>query len=149
MAEFARIDALEERPPDAAELAFDFSLRGDPRRFSRCYAVRSAAARAAVVDDELHRGPATLAADETIPAFGPAFDIPPAAVMFGALDPSLVPPASVSAARARADYRAPHGWHAAMAKEIKRVEGFRAWSLVPMSNYWDDTRTYPGRTSIG
>ncbi len=78
-----------------------------------------------------------------------ADDISPAAVMFGTSDPLLVPPASVSATRARADYRAPHGWHAAMAKEIKRVEGFNAWLLVPMSQYWDDTRIYPGRTSIG
>ena len=33
------------------------------------------------------------------------------------------------------DFRAPGGWYDAMAKEVKRVESFAAWRLVPISEY--------------
>ena len=44
------------------------------------------------------------------------------------------PPSSVAAARRLPDFDAPHGWRAAITKEITRVEGFNAWSLVRASD---------------
>jgi hypothetical protein len=36
-----------------------------------------------------------------------------------------------------------------MCKEVRRVEGFKAWELVPFSEFWKVQREYPGRASIG
>ena len=58
-------------------------------------------------------------------------------------DPRLVPPVSVAAARRLPNYGAPHGWKAAMTKEVRRVEGFNAWELVRFSEYWKIQRAYP------
>jgi hypothetical protein len=43
------------------------------------------------------------------------------------------PPSSVAAARRLPDFAAPHGWRDAITKEVRRVEGFRAWALAPAS----------------
>ncbi len=52
-------------------------------------------------------------------------------------------------ARARPDFEAPHRWRAAMAKEVRRVESFKAWTLVPFSDFRRDLRERgPDCTSI-
>jgi hypothetical protein len=45
-------------------------------------------------------------------------------------DPRLIPPINVRAVRMRPDYEVRHGRRDAMAKEVRRVEGFEAWHLV-------------------
>jgi hypothetical protein len=64
-------------------------------------------------------------------------------------DPRLIPPVSVSAARRLPDYAKPHGWKAAMSKEVARVEKFGAWRVVRYQEYRAMSKRYPGRTSIG
>ena len=91
---------------------------------------------------------------ESIPPFGEAYDIEPIVAMVvgngvkQGTDPRLVPPVSVAAARRRPDYGAPHGWKAAMTKEVRRVEGFNAWELVRFSEYWKVQRAYPNRVRV-
>jgi hypothetical protein len=59
-------------------------------------------------------------------------------------------PPSVTAARALPDFDAPHGWRAAIGKEIARVEGFRAWRLATAEEVREDRRLYgDARVSIG
>ena len=105
--------------------------------------------------------------DDIIRPFGPAFDIPPAAVIFAALgprdpgfvppetlppaapavvprgiDPRLIPPVNIRAARLRSDWEGEFGWFAAMRKEVNRVAGFKAWRLVPLAHMRDAQREY-------
>ena len=109
------------------------------------------AARNAVLDDERARGAteAAFVGEQAVPAFGEGYDIRPSTVMFGASDHAAVPPRSVAAAKLLPDYAAPHGWQQSITKEVRRVEGFKAWQLVPMTQYWDELRMYPNRVSIG
>jgi len=164
--ELDRLDGLEEVP--TAHLAgSDFlgaPLEGfaDPRRSVPAYTRAEAAARAGVATD--YGDLSDL--EGVVPAFGPAFDIPPAAVIFAAsgprdddvppdmrppllpgaaprgVDPRLVPPVNIRAARLRDDYRGEFGWEAAMRKEVNRVCGFKAWRLVSISHMRDAQRRY-------
>ena len=48
------------------------------------------------------------------------------------------------------DFDAPHGWRAAIGKEIARVESFRAWRLASAEEVREDRRLYgDARVSIG
>ena len=58
-------------------------------------------------------------------------------------------PTSVTNAEGRDDYGGDHGWQASLQKEIKRVEGFRAWELVSAQELQDAKRLYLERVSIG
>ena len=114
-------------------------MAGDQRRLTRRYA-----------EGEPGRGYRRWASpEEMVPAFCGAFDIAPVTVMFGESDLDMAPPKSVAAARRLPDYAAPHGWKQAITKEVRRVEGFKAWSIVPMTQYWAETRLYTGKVSIG
>jgi len=160
-AELRRILALDEGPPlvdaDTADSVrveaqhfaeYDHGPVTDGRRYTARYAEGARAAREAVLDDELSRADSAWG-DQAVPAFGDGYDIRPSTVMFGASDYAAVPPRSVAAAELRPDYAAPHGWKQAITKEVRRVEGFGAWQLVPMAHYWDELRTHPKRVSIG
>jgi len=171
VAELRRIEALDEQPTIVAG-AFerdpkDWTARGTPR-----YLACAARVRAAVMSDEedrSKRAPVWHPEDAGEAPFSEAFDLTPAAIGLSmqcevaptvvaatrakappeGTDPRLIPPISVAAARRRADFRAPHGWHAAMSKEVKRVEDFGAWTLVRYREYREMSRLYPGRVSIG
>ena len=160
--ELRRILALEEGPPvvnastppavcaEAKHFAeYDHGLAGDGRRYTTRYADGAQAARAAVLDDECSRVGQAWEGEQAVPAYGAEYDIRPSIVMFGASDHAAVPPRSVAAAKILSDYTAPHGWKQAITKEVRRVEGFGAWQLVPMTQHWDALRAYPGRVSIG
>jgi len=162
--ELRRLIALEEGPPEltpessaaerqeAAHFAeYQHMPGGDSRRLTMQYGAGATAARAAVLEDEGARPAAAwlAAVDAQVPPFDDTYDIRPSTVMFAASDPHMVPPRSVAAARQLPEYKAAHGWHQAITKEVRRVEGFGAWSLVPMRQYWDELRAFPGRVSIG
>ena len=161
--ETRRLLALEEGPPvrvaprteaeaqdDAFFAEYDHGTAGDQRRHTQRYLEGALAARSALLEDDPGRGYRRWASkDEWVPAFCGAFDIAPVTVMFGGSDVDLVPPKSVSAARRLADYAAPFGWKEAITKEVRRVEGFKAWAIVPMTQYWAELRMHPGRVSIG
>jgi len=161
--EMRRLLALEEGPPLLAEGAgadavrdaqffaeYDHSLPGDQRRHTARYITGAAAARAALHEDDPEQGHRDWASpEESVPKFCAAFDIAPVTVMFGESGPDMVPPRSVSAARRLLDYAAPFGWKHAITKEIRRVEGFKAWTIVPMAQFWAESREFPGRVSIG
>jgi hypothetical protein len=59
-------------------------------------------------------------------------------------------PKSVAAARQLPDFDKPNGWRAAIDKEIRRVEGFGAWEVVPASQVREDQARYgKDRVSVG
>jgi hypothetical protein len=177
MAEFRRIEALEDHP--SAPLQHD-AIRDPVDRLARLaprYVACAARAYTAALLDEAERllhAPLWAPEDCGERPFDQSFDITPAAVSArtyddGAptqtcdhtviaatrakppppgTDPRLIPPVSVTAARRLPDYAKPHGWKAAMQKEVTRVEGFGAWEIVPFREYRDMSRKYPGRTSI-
>ena len=157
--ELRRLSGLEEGPPPGAKESTpggEFAelyhgITGDRRRYTQAYRVGAAAARVAVEEDEAARGSGDWSApsDDVVTPFGPTFDISPVTVMFAASDAGLEAPKSVSAAKRLRDDRAPFGWEQAILKEVRRVEGFGAWHIVPMSQYWAENREYPGRVSIG
>jgi len=62
--------------------------------------------------------------------------------------PGLPVPASVREAMNHAEYDTPHGWKAAMMKEILRVERFGAMCMVPESVVRASIRDYPTRTTV-
>jgi len=57
-------------------------------------------------------------------------------------------PTSVREAMQSPEYLAPHGWHAAMMKEILRVERFQAMVMVPASEVRKAMRDHPTRTTV-
>ena len=68
----------------------------------------------------------------------------------GGVDPRIIPPTSIRAAQARPDYAAPFGWKAAIQKEIDRVVAFKAFRVVPISQYFKDRKRYgDSRVSVG
>ena len=58
-------------------------------------------------------------------------------------------PATVKEAMSRPDYLAPNGWRDAQQIEIRSIEGFGAWVVVPESALRASLRDFPDRTSIG
>jgi len=62
---------------------------------------------------------------------------------------NLVAPVTVREAMARQDFREPNGWYGAMQKELRKIEAFGAWTVVPESMVRASLRDYPDRTSIG
>ena len=63
-------------------------------------------------------------------------------------DPRLVPPLTVRAAMMRADFNIEHGWRDAMTKEVRRVEGFKAWELVRFRQFHEMRERFPVRVSL-
>ena len=170
LAELARLETLDDSPPTPIVPGLTYGSRFAESRFSPNYAHGVQVARDAVRVDELSRRAAHVWLDdddEEPPPFDETFDIPPVAFCAGEFpggteawaaraapaplgtDPRLIPPPNVGAARQRPDYMAPHGWHSAMAKEVRRVEGFKAWKLVRFREYQAARRRFPGRASIG
>jgi hypothetical protein len=132
--ELARLDTLEERPlPAFSQDPLPSYRPGPPSTYSAAYGraalVYSAALAEAVEEAPHEEGLAELPSAQPSPAyvFAVTSDVRSTA--------GLPPPETVREARMRPDFEAPFGWKAAMAKEVKRVESFKAWTLVPFSRY--------------
>ncbi len=124
-----RLDALEERPLPAYSSNPLPSYRPDPPSthpavFRRAASVYGAALDEAVADapklDRFGRTPSLLPSRAYVFAVTSA-DARPTAV--------LPLPETLREARLRPDFKAPFGWKAAMAKGVKRVGSFKAWTL--------------------
>jgi hypothetical protein len=121
--EMARLEALEEFPPGHSDPPLLGRLTSCAR-LTTAYRVGEVRLRLAVAADEHERPTHQWARDEDIvPPFSTTFDMQPTVAMLAGsagptgMDPRLVPPESVAAARKRPDYKAPHGWERAMCKE--------------------------------
>ena len=177
-AELDRLDGLEPRPPPPyleSDLDAPEGVCTDPRRVAPAYVATELRVRAGALEDY----GAAAAGDATsgIDPFGPGFDIPPAAVIFGAnvdtgagataargpgafvgavseaptgVDPRTVPPRSVHEPMRRADFAAPFGWKESMWKEVNRIKKFKAWRSVPISEMFRARKKYGAhRVSVG
>jgi len=161
--ELDRIDGLEPRPPPDFILPYlDAPIWSpvDPRRFAPAFARMEALVRTATALDHNLDDPANTTVDSELPLapFGPSFDITPDSVIYaasavgldGGVDPRIIPPTSIRAAQSRPDYSAPFGWKAAIQKEIDRVVAFKAFRVVPISQYFKDRKRYgDSRVSVG
>ena len=149
-----RIDGLAARPPEGTPpdtFADIHDIPGDPRQFSPAYSTGAPEAHEALLHDYGEQ------LDPELPP--PGMDaIRPGTIIYAALkrleaarghDASLIPPVNVRAAQRRPDYTAPNGWKEAMQKEISRVIGFKAFKLVPMSEYHANAAKHPGKVSVG
>jgi hypothetical protein len=61
----------------------------------------------------------------------------------------LIAPASVQAAMRGPEWSIAHGWRAAAAKEVSRVEGFRGWTQISGSEMRRLRRDWPHQVSMG
>jgi hypothetical protein len=156
--ELDRIDRLEPAPLPGRDMGPDTfpDVTGDPRLHTAAYARGARVLRISLAAD--HRSDDTILEPDlellakTIPSWGADNMVVPPALAHMAAPPPGAPaaPASVAAARALPDFDAPHGWRAAIGKEIARVEGFRAWRLATAQEVREDRRLYgDARVSIG
>jgi len=157
-AELDRIDRLEPKPLPERSPGPDThpDTTGDARQYTAAYERGARVLRAALAAD--NDGMDTLLEPDlqllakTLPSWGQeSMLVPPALAHMAAPAPAApAAPASVTAARALPDFEAPHGWKAAIGKEIARVEGFRAWRLATAQEVREDRRLYgDARVSIG
>ena len=127
-------------------------LAGDPRTHTECYARGAARVHSALIHDmAATRALAPTHEDDwAIPPPHPQWEVPPSIAMYAApVASEPVAPKSATAASRLPDYDAPHGWKAAIPKELDRVEGFGGWSVVSADVVRKHQRDYPGRVSIG
>ena len=130
-------------------------LSGDARCYTEAYLSGVRVLRASLSEDRRPPSaggmPDLIDSDEDAWGDSATNPISPALAFMAAPDP-LAPsaPSSVTAARRLPDFDAPHGWRAAITKEVHRVEGFRAWSLATARQIRADRDLYGDhRVSIG
>ena len=153
-----RIDALEPSPLPGRSPGSDShpDTTGDPRRYTEAYACGLRVLRVALVADhadaeaisELDLRQFAVAS----PTWGDGPDGPaPSIALLAAPRPAApTAPTSVMDARRRPDFDAPHGWGASITKEVRRVEGFKAWELSSAQAIRADRARYgDARVSIG
>jgi hypothetical protein len=120
------------------------------------YARSLAVLRASLEDDLSSAGPpdpeipssagcSFRPADDLIMSVGGELDACAALVATGSMPPA---PSSVREAMRHPEYLAPHGYRAAMQKEILRVERFGAMKPVPASVVRRALRDHPSRTTV-
>ena len=149
-----RLARLEPTPLPGIEMpsADPPPLDGDPRIYTECYARGAARVHSALVHDIASTrtlGP-TPDDDWAIPEPHPQWEVPPSVAMYAApVASEPVAPKSATAASRLPDYDAPHGWKAAIQKELDRVEGFDGWDVASAEHVRRQQREYPGRVSIG
>ena len=152
-----RIERMEPAPLPGRSPGPDTfpDTSGDPRLYTAAYERGARVLRIALAadnaDDKMLEPDLELLA-KSLPSWGSEDRRVPPALAHMAAPPPGAPtaPASVAAARALPDFDAPHGWRAAIGKEIARVEGFRAWRLATAQEVREDRRLYgDARVSIG